>query len=549
MRDEDLRYLREQPGYRRLLEGIAERYRSLGRIGGTVVLRDVTPAERQVLSWHFRRDFSGQRQVSVAVAKFAASLADTRFAPYDLQDMVEAYLGQPLTTKQADQEQWERQRLEFFRRWRERFRQGWTRVWLDAVAAGSAVGVRRVLQAYGRDEASLARSLELVGRALQLLQPSSSGDAGTEGLARDTESSSGRGSVSGLTGGCEGGAEAAAEEPSIPEQAGGEYRHWGGGHSAAFAGQKLGRDVSLADVGTPWRLPVLASAVTKDPHAFDLHTELGQMLVDALCTVLGRPAWQNRQDMLEVLYAAGVVGDEIANYVTCWGLLAARTGESGSGLQRWNREQIYGRGAAGGEMEVESTDVDPVWAAAYATNQVLQVPLAWFPGIRKIWVPGKERDFSDGGAGCGRVFVVENAGVFSAILDAFDSGDVREGRDGLDFGLVCTMGQLKLAGVLLLDHLAGAGMELWYSGDFDPEGLVIAQKLKERYGEQLVLWRYSAADYGVCASGQGLSERRLAMLEGVRDEGLAAVKVAILEAKVAGYQEALVADLIGDIRS
>lgn len=30
----------------------------------------------------------------------------------------------------------------------------------------------------------------------------------------------------------------------------------------------------------------------------------------------------------------------------------------------------------------------------------------------------------------------------------------------------------------------------WYAGDFDPEGLLIAQKLKLRYGERLNLWMY-----------------------------------------------------------
>ena len=42
-------------------------------------------------------------------------------------------------------------------------------------------------------------------------------------------------------------------------------------------------------------------------------------------------------------------------------------------------------------------------------------------------------------------------------------------------------GQPRLSSLLLLDLFAKAKMEVWYAGDFDPEGLLIAQKLKQYY--------------------------------------------------------------------
>ena len=63
------------------------------------------------------------------------------------------------------------------------------------------------------------------------------------------------------------------------------------------------------------------------------------------------------------------------------------------------------------------------------------------------------------------VYVMENPAVFSAILDANDNSRLPP--------LVCTSGPLSVAALLLLDELVAAGGILYYSGDFDPEGLQI----------------------------------------------------------------------------
>lgn len=36
---------------------------------------------------------------------------------------------------------------------------------------------------------------------------------------------------------------------------------------------------------------------------------------------------------------------------------------------------------------------------------------------------------------------------------------------------------------------------LYYSGDYDPEGLGIAQRLKDRYKDRLILWEYKPEYY------------------------------------------------------
>ena len=59
--------------------------------------------------------------------------------------------------------------------------------------------------------------------------------------------------------------------------------------------------------------------------------------------------------------------------------------------------------------------------------------------------------------------------------------------------MVCTQGQLKTSGRLLLQQLTGAGWQLAYHGDFDWPGLQIAAHIIRRLGASP--WRMGAADY------------------------------------------------------
>ena len=76
------------------------------------------------------------------------------------------------------------------------------------------------------------------------------------------------------------------------------------------------------------------------------------------------------------------------------------------------------------------------------------------------------------------VMVMENPAVFM---------DVSENCNKKDFPLVCTYCQVKLSGLILLDMFVKQGYKICYSGDVNPEGIQIADKLKSRYKENLKL--------------------------------------------------------------
>jgi len=99
----------------------------------------------------------------------------------------------------------------------------------------------------------------------------------------------------------------------------------------------------------------------------------------------------------------------------------------------------------------------------------------------------------------------------------------------------------------LLDLLASSGAKLYYSGDFDPEGLAMAERLQERYGQAVTLWRFSVEDYRAANPVVDLTPERLAKLASVTSTPLQPLKEEMAETKKAGYQEAIIGRLTEDI--
>jgi uncharacterized protein (TIGR02679 family) len=137
------------------------------------------------------------------------------------------------------------------------------------------------------------------------------------------------------------------------------------------------------------------------------------------------------------------------------------------------------------------------------------------------------------------VYVFENQMVFSHMCESLS---------GLPVSMMCTSGQMKTASLMLIDLLCEAGCRLYYSGDFDPEGLGIADRLIARHPRVIFPWRLAKTDYERCISAETISHDRIRKLDKIADERLHEVVHALRIEKKAGYQERLIHDLLGDIR-
>ena len=133
-----------------------------------------------------------------------------------------------------------------------------------------------------------------------------------------------------------------------------------------------------------------------------------------------------------------------------------------------------------------------------------------------------------------RVYILENPAVFSVLIDRYPAQSY-----------VCGNGQLNLATYLLLDKLAESA-KLYYAGDYDPEGLLIAQNLKLRYGNDLILWNYDPEWYKRYHTDVVLKETRLKKLEKIHVQELLELKEQMKREKKAAYQEAMLQTYVMD---
>jgi len=103
---------------------------------------------------------------------------------------------------------------------------------------------------------------------------------------------------------------------------------------------------------------------------------------------------------------------------------------------------------------------------------------------------------------------------------------------------ICISGQPNLVAYQVLDKMSDQH-DLCYSGDFDPEGLLIANRLKNRY-PRLDLSFFSMANYHQAISKETISEKRLKQLDQLSDETLVAIAFEMKRLKVAGYEESVI---------
>ncbi|MFD1032767.1 TIGR02679 family protein [Metaplanococcus flavidus] len=245
------------------------------------------------------------------------------------------------------------------------------------------------------------------------------------------------------------------------------------------------------------RLPFFSQRISGNPHTFDLATVTGKLLIHWLQfeqNGSGAPP-SHTEAVNELLLSCKILRDDITNFVSFSNLLGKQQGR-----------------------------VHPVWKAAMETESVINVPLRELLKIDHV-APATGK----------KVYIVENSGVFSSLLDIVPNAP-----------LVCTHGQFKLAGLKLVDLLANSGCEIYYAGDFDPEGVAMAVRLLERLPENVRLWRMDVDSYKESLPSVELGER-LGKLTNIMHPLVVELVSEMNRIGKAGYQEALLEKMAGDL--
>ncbi len=250
-------------------------------------------------------------------------------------------------------------------------------------------------------------------------------------------------------------------------------------------------------------LAVFAAMLTGNPHAFDNGTGAGNFLYQIIQMDLEireikiesseiSPAYKRQKSYLMV----GIMLDDISNYAMLYQVQAVKKdGNLHKGMEGFANEQ-----------------------------HIVQVPLAVIAEWESLHCPQDE------------IYIVENPSVFAVLCGKEKAGNVRR-------AYMCMNGQPRLAGLMVLDLLSKSGIRVYYAGDLDPEGILIAQKLSQYYKGEFHYWHMEMADYEKCRSAEVISPKRMKILERITDERLKPVVEKIEEYGTAGYQEMLVEEM------
>jgi len=254
------------------------------------------------------------------------------------------------------------------------------------------------------------------------------------------------------------------------------------------------------------RIPIFASNITGNPHGFDRNTLCGKIFIMFLCYIEKVNMPQNTEELSEIYYNNNLLIDDVSNMVLCRNIEGfIKVKEDKTVTKKYKQhEGIHGF----------SEYNEPIFLTLY--------------NLAKISFIEENNQYK-------KVLITENPTVFMEIVDKCKIKD---------FPLICTYGQVKLAGIVLMNFLVNAGYKLYYTGDLDPEGIQIADKLKLRYKENIDLIGFDKNTYYKNISDVELSNSRLQKLEHTNSLELKDICSEIRMVKKAAYEEKNIENIV-----
>lgn len=236
-------------------------------------------------------------------------------------------------------------------------------------------------------------------------------------------------------------------------------------------------------------ISVFAAEITKDPHFLDKKTFTGNIFKLALEFIYKKEKVKSLDEINELYYEAGILKDELSNHCTIYALEA---------FDFRNKE-------------IQAIKEFNLW------EEPLEISISNLTKVNYIEAIKNE------------VYIFENPAVFHEVLK----------RSSNKVSLICTSGQVNLSSYILLDKIKNL-KTIYYGGDFDSEGLLIADKIKRRYKDKVKFMFYNEDIYKSILSDKFISDSRLASLNKIEDTELSELAKSISEEKRAAYEELLI---------
>ena len=218
------------------------------------------------------------------------------------------------------------------------------------------------------------------------------------------------------------------------------------------------------------------ASITSNPHYLDLNTRTSNLYLKFLCYIYNEDYPNTNDKRINILIKHNIYVDSLSNYIITYNL-------------------------CGNEI----LDI------FMKNKQIFNLNLS--NALNMDIIDSKEK----------RVYIFENPSILNSLSNT-------------RYPIIITSGNPNLTLYKVLDKLVECGNKLYYNGDFDPEGLLIADNLKKRY-KDLQLFCYNKCDYINSISNEIINKSRLNKLNKVQSKELSIVKDLLITSKKSGYQE------------
>lgn len=263
-------------------------------------------------------------------------------------------------------------------------------------------------------------------------------------------------------------------------------------------------DQAFRQLPQEWtRLSFFSYQITGNPHAFDKSQSVGELFLQILNAKYLETIYQDsyflaQAEIEQLLYQqVNLLKDDVMNFVALHRI---------SGF-------VHGK-------------EEPVW------KSIANSGMSWNASVRELLKIEELRPVN-----YPFTILIENSGVYALLIEQFP-----------DLPLLCTSGQMKFAVWQALRKLAKVPKsKLYYVGDMDPEGLLMADKLFKAFPNQISFLAMNPAAFEQGKESKFYEKSRLKKLNKIENANLKQLIPLITQNQVC-YQEGCISYLIDEIK-
>ena len=245
-------------------------------------------------------------------------------------------------------------------------------------------------------------------------------------------------------------------------------------------------------------IALFASSISGNPHFLDRNNQSSNLFTSILAYIYGKEYPNNATKWYELYQKAGLFKNEIAGNIAIYNVHLLKN------------DNNYHKGIE--------------YCYKYKETFILSY--------------ANLKDINNTKTNNNIVYIVENEMVYSFLQNELKDKNI---------ALVCTSGQLSSTALKLIELLVKSNTKIYYSGDIDPEGIGICDRLYQKYPNNIFPWHMDNKSYIQSISNEDISLSRLSSLNKIENKILKETSIILKEKKKAGYQENIIDLYLSDL--